>query len=90
MLKITTQDSPPTLVLEGRLAGPWVNEAGDAWRRLREASASVIVEFTAVTFVDDAGKALLARMWREGADLRATGCCNRFIAEQITGGCRPT
>jgi hypothetical protein len=31
----------------------------------------------------------LSRMWQEGAELIATGCCNRPIVEQITGS-RPS
>lgn len=86
MLKVTVaqKGARSRLVLEGRLAGPWVDEAGEAWRKVRRTGSSVVVDLTGVTFVDDGGKALLHAMWRDGAELRAAGCCTRFIVEEIT------
>jgi hypothetical protein len=37
----------------------------------------------AVTFVDAAGRELLAEMHRQGADLVAQGCMTKAIAEEI-------
>ncbi|NJL17644.1 MAG: hypothetical protein HC938_11060 [Nitrospira sp.] len=38
-----------------------------------------------MTFIDAEGKAVLARLWREGAELQASGCLTRCIVEEITG-----
>jgi hypothetical protein len=43
-----------------------------------------VVDLTGVTFVDAKGKALLTRMWQQGADLRAAGCLTRCIVDEIT------
>ena len=61
MLRITTSIRPDgtTVALEGRLAGPWVDELRASWRSLattRDAS-SIRVDLDAVTFIDTAGKA---------------------------------
>jgi anti-anti-sigma regulatory factor len=73
------------LVLEGRLAGAWVDEARAAWRTVAPpAGTPVVVDLTAVTYVDESGKALLGEMCREGADFRAAGCCTKFIVDNIT------
>lgn len=69
--------------LEGRLAGAWVKELEQIWCSAEP--SSIVVDLTGVTFIAEDGKALLSRMWREGAELIATGCCNSSIVEHITG-----
>ena len=88
MLKITTQiNAQHTLLdLEGKLAGPWVRELEDCWRNAANAERSVRVMLCAVTFIDDEGIALLARMYEHGAELVAEGCMNKAIVEEIKRG----
>lgn len=86
MLKITPQRTGHStrLMLEGRLAGPWVDELERAWRDSKESiTGSLVVDLTGVTFIEQEGKALLSRMWQEGAELLAVGCCSRSILEDI-------
>jgi len=93
MLKITphtTQDST-RLTLEGRLAGPWVEEFERFWRGMKNsATGSLVVDLTGVTFIEQGGKTLLGKMWQEGAELVAAGCCSRSIIEDITSSGRQT
>lgn len=93
MLKITphrTGDSM-RLMLEGRLAGPWVNELERVWRDSKESiTGSLVVDLTGVTFIEQEGKGLLSRMWRDGAELLAVGCCSRSILEDIMSEGRST
>ena len=92
MLKITRHISTGSrhLTLEGRLIGPWVYELEQAWNGIKQSEGgTIVVDLTGITFIEDNGKQLLSRMWREGAELIATGCCNRPIVEQITGA-RPS
>ena len=89
MLKITQQrdaaSESMSLILEGRLGGPWVEELDTCWRQMAANSqGGAVVDLTGVTFVDAKGKALLTRMWQQGADLRAAGCLTRCIVEEIT------
>ncbi len=87
MLKITVQSAAgvKVLELEGKLAGPWVKELELCW----DSAAStqqihpVRVDLSSVTFIDEEGKALLCRMYRQGADLVASGCLNKCIVEGI-------
>ena len=88
MLKITEQwgaeTDSLTLVLEGRLAGPWVEELQAAWHALpTNGHDRVVINLADVTYIDAKGKALLARLWREGAELRASGCLTRCVVEEI-------
>ena len=86
MLKITsekTQDSV-RLRLEGSLTGPWVGELEHEWRTIQPAGAvPLVVDLTGVAFVGEDGKVLLKRMWRDGAQLIATGCCIGYLVEEI-------
>jgi anti-anti-sigma regulatory factor len=88
MLKITmhTDGHSTTFELEGRLAGPWVEELKGCWERAAGSQGRVLVDLTEVTFIDSDGKALLTRMHREGAELKAAGCLTRCIVEAITRG----
>jgi anti-anti-sigma regulatory factor len=86
MLKITIDQvqKPPRLTVEGRLAGPWVQELDRCWRELSAAHAArILVDLTGVTFVDPKGKDLLKLMARSGAELRASGCLTRCIVDEI-------
>lgn len=92
MLRITTHTEPEviTLELEGRLAGPWVEELKCCWESLAPRQQSrLLVDLTGVTFIDEEGKALLARLWRRGAELRAAGCLTKCIIEEITRSAPP-
>ncbi len=87
MLKITSEKSPDPvrLIVEGRLTGPWIKELEHEWRALQPAGVvPLVVDLAGVTFVGEDGKALLKRMWREGAQLVATGCCIGHLVEEIT------
>jgi hypothetical protein len=90
MLKISSQRTPDSasLTVEGRLTGPWVLELERAWASVNAtASVPVEVNLTAVSFIGDDGKALLNRMWQQGAVLIANGCCTGHIVKEITGSC---
>jgi hypothetical protein len=47
-------------------------------------SGRTMVDLTAVTFMDEKGKALLTRMWEAGAEFRAAGCLTRCLVEEMT------
>jgi anti-anti-sigma regulatory factor len=88
VLKITSQLDPVkqdmVLVLEGRLAGPWVEELRTYCRRVVETDRwCTMIDLTGVTFVDAEGKALLAQLWQQGVELRASGCLTRCLVEDI-------
>ncbi len=86
MLKITshTTQAETTLRLEGRLAGAWVQELEQSWRHMTAAErGALVVDLRGVTFIEETGKALLAEMWRDGAEFIAAGCCTKPMVEQI-------
>ena len=90
MLKITTQTNPTRTIfeVEGKLAGPWVEELENCWRKAANSVRPVRVMICAVTFIDDKGRDLLVDMYRHGAELVAEGCMNKAIVEEIIRGGR--
>jgi anti-anti-sigma regulatory factor len=86
MLKITrkTEEVTTTLELEGRLAGAYVEELERCWRELAP-GRNLKISLQAVTFIDDHGKRLLARLYESGAVLKASGCMTKCIVQEITG-----
>lgn len=88
MLRITSERTPDSVrfTLEGRLTGPWAMELEAVWRTVKQSrTGSLLVDLTGVTFIGEDGKALLTRMWQEGAELIAQGCCTGHMVEEITG-----
>jgi anti-anti-sigma regulatory factor len=91
MLKVTTttnQDQTITLKIEGKLAGPWVEEVTRVWDNTpRSPRSGYVVDLRSVTFIDNTGQALLAAMTRQGARLIATDCLKRTIVDEIQKEC---
>ncbi len=88
MLKITTHaDGQQTILeLEGSLTGPWVAELKECWQRAVGSGEQVTVVLKQVSYVDQAGRIVLAEMHRQGAELAAAGCMITAIIEEIKGG----
>jgi ABC-type transporter Mla MlaB component len=88
MLRITTHDKGSFLFLqlEGKLAGPWVAILRDCWERqlAHSGGQAINVDLRAVTFVDAAGKALLAEMSRQNAQFYACDCQMKGILAEIS------
>lgn len=84
MLRITTKTEAlkTTFELEGTLAGAWVSELERCWREISPGHA-IKVSLEAVTFIDNDGKKLLARLHQSGAELNASGCLNKCIVQEI-------
>jgi ABC-type transporter Mla MlaB component len=93
MLRITikTTESSQIWELEGRLSGEWVCELNRLWKdRSPQAGLSTEVHLKAVSYIDPAGKQLLAEMRQQGAEIRGCGCMVRAFVEEIMGKKRPT
>ncbi|MGO9255444.1 MAG: hypothetical protein ACLQU1_03965 [Bryobacteraceae bacterium] len=89
MLKITIYDRAQELRLrlEGRLAGPWVDELRQCWQTagpITERRATVL-DLREVDFVDPAGQALLGEMHRGGVRLEASCPLIQHLVEEIAG-----
>ena len=87
MLKITTLTNAESTAfrLEGRLAGPWVEELKRCWLSTVSAKTRhpISVDLSAVTYVDAEGKELLNMIYQAGAKLIASGCLTSCIVNEI-------
>ena len=87
MLKITTviHAESTTFKLEGRLAGPWVQELERCWDSVVGTATThpLTIDLSAVTYVDSDGKDLLKKLHRQGARLVASGCLTSCIVNEI-------
>lgn len=87
MLKITTIMNAESTVLrlEGRLAGPWVQELERCWDSTvgTPTRHALSVDLSAVTYIDSDGKDLLKKVHQQGAKLIASGCLTSCIVNEI-------
>lgn len=89
MLRITCINEPksPTLKLEGKLAGPWVDEVEKTWRSIRQPAGgqALVVDLNDVSFIDRAGEKLLKQMHVAGVAFFAEGLYISGRLRRITG-----
>src|ERR1700675_1415117 len=85
MLRVTIKkdDLTETWELEGRLSGEWVKELDRCWKERASQTGAIQVLLKAVSYIDPAGKQLLAEMYTQGADIRGCGCLTRAVLEEI-------
>jgi len=89
MLRITVLNDAQmtTFKMEGKLAQEWVIEAEKAWTAFSNLphQERIVVDLCGVSFVDDPGHELLARMHSSGARLIGTGPMTSALIEEICG-----
>jgi anti-anti-sigma regulatory factor len=87
MLRVTIRNGtkPTTLMVEGKLRGPWVTELEKEWSRLAVelGSRNVVADLSDVTFIDAEGRNLLIRMLEQGTELQAFDLLSRFVIDEI-------
>lgn len=74
--------SRTTLKLEGRLAAEWVALLERECSRLLRSRATVILDFSSVTYIDRAGAQALVRLTRRGVVIR---CRPGAVASVLEG-----
>ena len=89
MLRITIAETPTEQkwTVEGRLVHPWISELKSTWTRTKTArrERKCVVDLTGVTFIDKSGENVLAELYKQGAELIATGCYTRHLVDNIEG-----
>lgn len=90
MLRITVQKSKQevTIRLEGRIAGPWVEELHQAWVSVAPSLGTkpLRVDLREVTFVDTRGRQLLTEIRKKGAAFLADTAATKSLVEEIERG----
>ncbi len=77
---VSDADQAPTLRLEGKLMGLWVDVLRDTCRLQARPFESLRLDLSAITFVDAAGAELLSDLIRQGTQIIA---CSGYIAELL-------
>jgi len=85
VIRITAQQetSVTRLFLEGKLAGRCVDELDKCWQTCPSDEVPLVVDLTSVSYVDDNGKELLARMHSKGIKLFSTSLITKCLIEEI-------
>jgi len=87
VLRITTREIAGNvgLFIEGKLAGPCVDELEKCWRRAvaGELPLPSLVDLTNVSFIDANAKQLLVQMHEHGIKLVANGLMSKFFIDEI-------
>ena len=85
MIRITAQQESlvTRLFLEGKLAGPCVDELDKCWQTCLGGEVPLLVDLTNVSFVDERGKELLARMHNKGIKLFSKSVMTKCLIEEI-------
>lgn len=86
MLRISVEHAERVRIgVEGRLAGPWVEELARCWRQLAAVvgPGTIVVCLDGVTFVDAAGKRLCHTLHEAGTQLVASGCMMRALIAEL-------
>jgi ABC-type transporter Mla MlaB component len=85
MLRITTTEAQGRVkwVLQGQLAGPWVEELKLTWDK-SEKHPTCLIDLTDVTFVDEAGARVLCAMKAAGAEFVAGGVDTKHLLDELT------
>ncbi len=85
MIRITAQQESlvTRLFLEGKLSGPCVDELDKCWQTCPSSEMALLVDLTNVSFVDEHGKELLARMHNNGIKLYSKSVMTKCLIEEI-------
>ena len=92
MLKITAIDreGQRTLVLEGRLADPWLTDLEHTWEVARETKdgRNLLIDLKDVTSISERGEIVLRQMMVEGAEFNCCrGVLTRHVVRRLTQAC---
>jgi outer membrane protein len=89
MLRITMLDSPEalTFLVEGKLVGEWAKELEQSWKQAAaiRGHRALIVDLSETLFIDDEGRRVLAKLFREGAFFRTACPMTESMVAEITG-----
>jgi len=87
MLKITRidTDTEQRIILEGRLANPWIGGIGSHWEETRHAhpERDFVVDVNGIMRIDNAGECALALMKAVGARFLASGVRMKHLIHDL-------
>ena len=87
MFRVAIQSTPDvdTWILQGRLAGPIVDELTMSWKNTRgdRRGRHCVIDLVDITSVDTEGEIALMEMMREGAQFVVRGVYTKVLLENL-------
>jgi len=85
MIRIQTTDNPDgaTIVIDGQLAGEYVEEVETSIRKAIAQHKHVHLFLRDVSHIDETGLSLLSRLAAQGVELSAAGLYSSYVVVQI-------
>ena len=92
MFKISVVDtrSRRTLVVEGKLSEPWVEELRSTWRNaLRDLDErKLLIDLCSLTSISREGEDAIFELMKEGAKFSCAGILTRHVLKRLARRCR--
>lgn len=92
MFKISIIDTPSTrrLVVEGKLAPPWVAELVSTWSHANQSldHRKLVIDLSNLTLISREGEDALFKLMKEGAKFSCNGVLTRHVLGRLAKDCR--
>jgi hypothetical protein len=92
MFKISSIDarSRRTLVVEGRLVGPWVNELRTTWRHASQDldGRKLVIDISNLLVISREGEDAIFDLMKEGAKFSCVGVLTKHVLKQLARKCQ--
>jgi anti-anti-sigma regulatory factor len=91
MFKISTIDTRHrrTLVVEGKLMAPWVNELRTSWKDAFQNldGRKLVIDVGSLTVISREGEAALLGLMKDGAKFACCGVLTRYVLKRLASHC---
>jgi hypothetical protein len=81
--------SQRTLVVEGKLIEPWIDQLGTAWRNAGKGleGRKLVINLNNLTVLSSAGEEAILDLMTQGARFSCCGVLNRHVLKQLARKC---
>jgi hypothetical protein len=87
MFKISIADTPSrrTLLVEGTLIGPWIDELGTTWRNATQDldRRKLVIDLTNVTVISHEGENAIFDLMKKGANFSCSGVLMKHVLKDL-------
>jgi hypothetical protein len=91
MFKISTIDTQHkrTLVVEGKLMAPWVNELRTSWKDAFQNldGRKLVIDVGSLTVISREGEDALLGLMKDGAKFACCGVLTRYVLKRLSRNC---
>jgi anti-anti-sigma regulatory factor len=92
MFKISIVDTPAqrTLVVEGKLSEPWVDELRTTWENMSRdlEGRKLVIDLNSLTVISREGEDAIFDLMKRGAKFSCAGILTRHVLKRVAQRCR--